>query len=256
MVWWGEIFSEDVRMKNGMKAAIAAILVLILAGGGEFFYLRRERNRPMVVHAPVRERIADDDLVFLKHKRQDSMADMKELVGATVWVSAGGQLDYYPYAGHTVNFGKVAGTLLGAEPMVVKGFVEQVAPKAATFRIPGGDRQVLMVFTRPNDAKEYAVPMGYRQAGQYTFYADEILFYDDPHELYKHWGPEIWKAVDSHTVILGMNERQVELALGQVSKSTSKEYGNRMVVFANLGHPMAVTFEKNKVTAFREDQGY
>jgi hypothetical protein len=100
------------------------------------------------------------------------------------------------------------------------------------------------------------VPMGYRQGGQYTFYADEILFYDDPHELYKHWGPAIWKAVDSHTVILGMNERQVELALGQVSKSTSKDYGNRMVVFANLGKPMAVTFEKNKVTAFREDQGY
>jgi len=134
--------------------------------------------------------------------------------------------------------------------------VEQVAPKSATFRIPGGDKQVLMVFTKPNDKKEYAVPMGYRQAGQYTFYTDEVLFYDDPHELYKHWGPEIWKAVDEHRVILGMNERQVQLALGQVSKSTSKDYGNRMVVFANLGHPQAVTFVKNKVTAFRDDQGY
>jgi hypothetical protein len=118
---------------------------------------------------------------------------------------------------------------------------------------------VLMVFTRPDvagDTKEYAVPVGYRQAGQYTFYTDEILFYDDPHELYKHWGPAIWKAVDAHQVILGMNERQVELALGQVSKSTSKVYGDRMVVFANLGKPMAVTFVKNKVTAFRADQGY
>jgi hypothetical protein len=53
-----------------------------------------------------------------------------------------------------------------------------------------------------------------------------------------------------------MNERQVQLALGQVSKSVSKEYGNRMVVYANLGKPMAVTFVKNKVTAFRADQGY
>ena len=244
-------------MKNGVKAAIAATLVLILEVGGQLMYLHHERNKPMVVvNAPVRERIADDDLVFLKQKRQSSIKDMKDLVGTTVWVSAGGQLDYYPYAGHSANYGKVAGTLLGAEPMVVKDFVEQVAPKSGTVRIPGGDKQVLMVFTKPNDTKQYAVPMGYRQAGQYTFYADEILFYDDPHELYKHWGPEIWKAVDSHTVILGMNERQVELALGQVSKSTSKDYGNRMVVFANLGKPMAVTFEKNKVTAFREDQGY
>ena len=80
----------------------------------------------------------------------------------------------------------------------MKSAVEQVAPKAATFRIPGGDRQVLLVFTMPNDPKEYAVPVGYRAGGDYTFYTDEIFFYDDPHVLYKHWGPEIWKAVDSH----------------------------------------------------------
>jgi len=243
-------------MNNGVKAAIGGTVVLILAIGGEVLWLRHERNAPSVVKAPEREVIAEDDLVFLKKKRPDSLKDVKELKGSTVWVSAGGQLDYYPLVGHTVQYSKSAGTLLGAEPMVIKDAVEQVAPKAATFRIPGGDKQVLLVFTKPNDSKEYAVPVGYRQGTDYTFYTDEIFFYDDPHELYKHWGPEIWKAVDAHQVILGMNERQVELALGQVSKSTSTDYGNRMVVFANLGKPMAVTFVKNKVTAFRADQGY
>jgi hypothetical protein len=187
------------------------------------------------------------------------LKDVKELHGSKLWVSAGGQMEFYPYAGHVAQYGKSAGTLLGAEPIVVKDAVEQVAPKAATFRVPGGDKQVLLVFTRPGSsdaAKEYAVPVGYRQAGQYTFYTDEIFFYDDPHELYKHWGPAIWKAVDAHEVILGMNERQVELSFGQVSKSTSTDYGNRMVVFANMGKPMAVTFVKNKVTAFRPDQGF
>jgi hypothetical protein len=159
-------------------------------------------------------------------------------------------------AGPAAKYAKSAGTLLGAEPIVVKDAFEQVAPKAATFRIPGGEKQVLLVFTKPGDTKAYAVPVGYRQDGQYTFYTDELFFYDDPHGLYKHWGPEIWKAVDTHQVILGMNERQVELSLGQVSKSTSKAYGDRMVVFANLGKPMAVTFVKNKVTAFRADQGF
>jgi hypothetical protein len=243
-------------MNNAVKAAIGGTVVLVLAVGGELLWLRHERSAPVAVKAPEREVIADDDLVFLKKKRPDSLKDVKELKGATVWVSAGGQLEYYPFVGHTAQYGKSAGTLLGAEPLIVKDAVEQVAPKAATFRIPGGDKQVLLVFTKPNDTKEYAVPVGYRQAGQYTFYTDEIFFYDDPHELYKHWGPEIWKAVDAHEVILDMNERQVELALGQVSKSTSKDYGNRMVVFANLGKPMAVTFVKNKVTAFRADQGY
>jgi hypothetical protein len=243
-------------MTNGVKAAIGGTVVLILAVGGELMWLHHSRNAPMVVKAPEREVIAADDLVYLKKKRPDSMKDIKELVGSTVWVSAGGQLEFYPYSGHAVQYGKSAGTLLGAEPLVVKDAVEQVAPKTATFRVPGGDKQVLLVFTKPNDTKEYAVPVGYRQAGQYTFFTDEIFFYDDPHELYKHWGPEIWKAVDGHQVILGMNERQVELALGQVSKSTSTTYGNRMVVFANLGKPMAVTFVNNKVTAFRADQGF
>lgn len=243
-------------MTNVVKAAIGATAVLILAVGGQLVYLHHERNAPVVVKAPEREAIAADDLVFLKKKRPDTLNDVKDLKGSTLWVSAGGQLDFYPYVGHAAQYGKSAGTLLGAEPLVVKDAVEQVAPKAATFRIPGGDRQVLLVFTKPNDTKEYAVPVGYRQGKDYTFYTDEIFFYDDPHELYKHWGPEIWKAVDAHQVILGMNERQVELSLGQVSQSTSKNYGNRMVVFANLGKPMAVTFVNNKVTAFRPDQGY
>lgn len=243
-------------MNNVVKAAIAGTVILVLAVGGEAWYLHHERSKPIVIKAPEREVIAEDDLVFLKHKRPDTLKDIKDLKGSTLWVSAGGQLNYYPFVGHAAQYSKSAGTLLGAQPIVAKDAIEQVAPKSATFRIPGGDRQVLLVFTKPNDPKEYAVPVGYRQSGQYTFYTDEVFFYDDPHELYKHWGPEIWKAVDSHQVILGMNERQVELSLGQVSQSTSKDYGNRMVVFANMGKPMAVTFVKNKVTAFRPDQGF
>jgi hypothetical protein len=243
-------------MKNAVKAAIGATAVLILAVGGEVLWLRHERNAPVAVKAPERVATPDDDLVYLKQRRPDTLKEIKDLKGSTLWVSAGGQLDYYPYAGHAAQYGKTAGTLLGAEPIVVKDAIEQVAPKNATFRIPGGDRQVLLVFTKSDDTKDYAVPVGYKQAGQYTFLTDEVFFYDDPHVLYKHWGPEIWKAVDSHQVILGMNERQVELALGQVSQSTSKDYGNRMVVFANMGKPMAVTFVKNKVTAFRPDQGF
>jgi hypothetical protein len=53
-----------------------------------------------------------------------------------------------------------------------------------------------------------------------------------------------------------MNERQVQLSLGQVFKSVSQEYGNRLVVYANMGKPMAVTFVKNHATAFRPDQGF
>ena len=121
-------------MNNGAKAAIGGTVVLVLAVGGELLWLHHERNAPAVVKAPERAVTADDDLVFLKQKRPDSMKDIKELVGSTLWVSAGGQMDFYPYAGHAAQYGKSAGTLLGAEPIVVKDAVEQVAPKTATFR--------------------------------------------------------------------------------------------------------------------------
>lgn len=239
---------------------IGGCLVLLLAAGSELLWLHHERNLPGKLPAQVDYGPTDpDDLVFLKKQRPSSMADLKSLYGRTVWVSAGGQMEYYPYAAHHTDYAKTVGTLLGAEPLILHDAFQQVAPKSATYRIPGGDGQVLLVFTMPKSAdpkQEYAVPVGYKQGSDYTFYTDEIFFYDDPHELYKHWGPQVWQAVDSHQVILGMTEHEVQLSLGQVSKSVSTEIGNRLVVYSNLGHPMAVTFVKNHVTAFRPDQGY
>ena len=78
-------------MQSGVKAAIAATAVLVLAVGGQLMWLHHKRNAPMAVKAPEREVIADDDLVFLKKKRPDSMKEVKELVGSTMWVSAGGR---------------------------------------------------------------------------------------------------------------------------------------------------------------------
>ncbi len=246
-------------MENGKKAALGATVLVLVVVGVRVGLIYRERNAPEKPVAKVEYKTDDDDLVFLKKKRQSSLKDAKELVGSTIWVSAGGQMDYYPYAGHRADYAKSKGVLLAATPLLVKDAFEQVAPKTATFRIPGGEKQVLLAFTLPKSdspTTQYAVPVGYEEGQNYTFYIDEIFFYDDPHELYKHWGPEVWKAIDEHRVILGMNERQVQEALGQVSKSTSDDYGNRMVVYSNLGKPQSVTFVKNHVTAVRADQGY
>ncbi len=249
-------------MEDGKKAAIGATVVALALVGWRVESLRRERNAPIVNPANVaRAKLPDDAYVFLKKKRPSTMADLKELNGATVWVSAGGQMDYYAAKGGHADYNKKVGTLLGAQPMIVKGAVEEVAPKFATFRIPGGDRQVLLLFTLPasvqgpgSGAQEFAVPVGYKEGNQYTFFTDELFFYDDPHLLYKHWGPDIWKAVDEHRAMPGMSEAQVQMALGQVSDSTSQDYGNRRVVFSNLGHPMDVIFVKDKATAVMPHQ--
>ena len=248
-------------MTSGVKAAIGGTVVFLLAVGIELAWMHHQRDESWSASpaATATPQVDPDDLVFLKRERPSSLADVKQLDGTTVWMSAGGQMDYYACVGHHAEYAKPVGTLLGAEPLAIKDAFEQVAPKSATFRIPGGDKQVLLAFTLPSSAdptKLYAVPVGYKQGSDYTFFTDSIFFYEDPHELYKHWGPQIWQAVDAHQVVLGMNELQVGLSLGQVSKSTSQDIGNRMVVYDNLGKPMAVTFVHDKVTAFRPDQGF
>lgn len=248
-------------MKSAWKAALGGTAVLVLAVGGELLYLHHERNAPVKADQPAATESAldPDDLVFLKKERPDSMENIRELDGKRVWMSAGGQMEYYPATTNHSDYAHPAGTLLGAQPLDIKDAFEQVAPKDATYRIPGGDRQVLLAFTLPGSGdptRLYAVPVGYQEGKDFTFYTDELFFYDDPHTLYNYWGPKTWDAIDHHQVVLGMNERQVQLSLGQVSKSLSNDYGNRLVIYSNLGHPMAVTFVKNKVTAFRPDQGF
>ncbi|HEV2646329.1 MAG TPA: hypothetical protein VGU46_08205 [Acidobacteriaceae bacterium] len=245
-------------MTKAQRLSVFALFCGFVAIAGELLYIHHERNAAWAPATPAATETDPDDLVFLKKERPSSLADVKQLEGTTLWISAAGQMSYYPYAAHRADFSKPVGTLLGAEPLVIKDAFEQVAPQAQ-YRIPAGDKQVLLAFTMPHSAdptSQYALPVGYRKGADYTFFTDDIFFYDDPHELYKHWGPKIWQAVDSHQVVLGMNERQVELSLGQVSRSVSQVYGDRVVIYSNLGKPMAVTFVKDRVTSFRPDQGF
>ena len=142
--------------------------------------------------------------------------------------------------------------LLGAEPILVKDAVEQVAPAKAAFRVPAGDKQVLLVFTRPNDPKEYATAVGFKKDGDYSFTTDEAFFYEDPHQSFSFWGPAIWKGIDAHTAVPGMTERETQMALGQVSVPHGDQMGNRTVTFDDQGHPKNVTFVNNKATRIED----
>jgi hypothetical protein len=50
-----------------------------------------------------------------------------------------------------------------------------------------------------------------------------------------------------------MNTRQVQLSLGQIFTGGGDKYGEGMSVYYNGGHPIDVTFVKNKVTAFQPE---
>src|SRR5882724_6125960 len=136
-------------MQASKKIFFGFTLVFLLAVGLRFFFLWRERNEPVKV--PGRQsstyKLSEDDLVSLKHMFQSSLKDAKDLNGKRIWVSAGGQMNYYPATASHVDYAHAAGLLLGVDPLDVHNFIEEIAPKAGFHRIPTGDRQVVMLFS-------------------------------------------------------------------------------------------------------------
>ena len=245
-------------MTKGAQIALASVAAFVLAIGVELAYIHHQRAvdeaAPAATAAAASANtLSDDDAVaYTLHKeRPDSLKDERKLIGKTIWVSAGDQMDYYKDAGKHVDYAHPAGTLPGAEPLVIKDVFEQVAPKSgrAVSRITAGSRHVLLAFTMPkakDPAQLYAVPVGHYLDGQYEFLTDEIFFYDDPHQLYKHWGADAWAHVDKHECVAGMTENQCMMALGQVITPHGDKPGDRSVTYNNGGHPVDVDFRDGK----------
>jgi hypothetical protein len=198
-----------------------------------------------------------DDRIVVRAEHPTTLQDEKNLKGRTLWVSDGGQMDFYPLTGKSVDFSRSAGVLLGAQKILVKDAVEQVVPKSAGTRFPDAQAELLLVFTLPDDvrnpAKEYAVAVGDREGHDYNVLTDQLFFYDDPHQLYASWGPKVWQAIDQHTAIIGMTEHQLRFALGQVSTPRGDMMGDRSVEFDNQGKPKLVTFVNGKATEIRNE---
>ena len=228
-------------------------LVVLLAAGGRLVYIFHERNQPVEQKAQARQRLLTDDDVVLPRKLY--IADLKsakDLIGKTVWVQSGYALDYYPYTSG-VQFAHPAGVLPSIQALQIKNIVMQKAPKNLATRVPLGDKQIFAVFTMPSDAKQYATAIGTIQGSDSTYYTDQIFYYDDPHQMYKHWPADVWQAVDQHQPKPGMNELQVAMALGTIQQSESSDYGNRTVTYDAGGKKWAVSFEKDKATSVKQE---
>ena len=236
---------------NTKKLIFAFTAIMLVVVALRVYFVVKERRDSQVVHVDEgpSHNLTQDDYIVPRKLYPHTLADARQLNGKPIWVFAGSQMNDYAATPSHVNFGKNEGLLLGAEPLEVVNFIEQVAPASLYTRVPRGDRQVLMLFHKKGDPKNlYAVAVGYHEAAGYTFYLDEAFFYDDPHVIYEHWPANIWQAIDQHKAVLGMNEQQAQLALGQVSRPGSGEINNRTVEYDNNGHPVTITFEHRKAT--------
>jgi hypothetical protein len=216
-----------------------AVLLVVIAVAGIRLYLYMRDRRAAVVAPPQQNQVAldPDAYVLPKKLHPQDLKDAKELTKQPEWVRAGYQIVYYPFNGHT-DFKHDAGHLGPIEKLDIKDVVVD--------RPPQGEQQVMAVFEK--DGKRYAFTIGNAEGGNYQLYSDDILFIQDPRELYKHWPADVWQAIDNHQVKPGMNELQASFAVGVGTPEGSGAENPRVVDYANNGHPLRVTYDNGKAT--------
>jgi hypothetical protein len=101
------------------------------------------------------------------------------------------------------------------------------------------------------EGKNYAVPIGLESDGQYKIYSDEMFYIEDPHELYQHWPPDVWQAVEHHEVKPGMNELQADFAVGMGVPDAGASSAAKTVRYANGGKPLVVEYSGGKATEIK-----
>jgi hypothetical protein len=240
-------------MKTWQKLGLMIIPAILIAGIG-IVVMQRQRNAPVRIQPKYQERaLTEDETVVPRKMYIDDLASARALNGHTVWVQAGYELEYFPYAHHRVEYARQAGVLPSAQALQIQEIVTQKEPAKVATHVPAGHQQVLAVFTLPGDAKSYAVPIGYLQGSDSKYYCDDIFYYDDPHAMYPFWPADVWRAIDLHQPRPGMNELQVAMALGVMQQSDSSDYGNRTVDYDAGGNKWSVTFSGDKATSVRQD---
>jgi hypothetical protein len=241
----------EAESKKRFQYILGILLVLLFVRLVFIFYQRHEAQKPVEKKITYSSNM-DDYVIPPKIHPYDLKSAEKELVGKTIWVRAGNSVHYYPYssASHAADLKHEKGLL----PPLAKLQVKQVflqrthAGNLAEGQVAVVQKQILAAFQMANEPDTYAVPIGAATGDDFNFTANDLFFFTDPHELYKHWPPETWQAIDNHEVKPGMNEIQVSMALG-TSATGSGEYGNRTLEFTNNDHPVTVTFEKNRAVS-------
>jgi len=227
-----------------MKQKIQVILILgMLVAAIRLAWILYERHQESAVPEKQQTVTLDPDLYVTSKKMYpyDLKSAKTEITKQPVWVKVGYAYGYFPYdpATRHADLAHEAGKLLPIQKLEVKDVVTGASPKNP------GERQILAVFEQ--DGKPYATPIGTAKGGDFKFWANEMLFIEDPHQLYKHWPADIWQSVDQHQVKPGMSELQANFALGIGLLETGGDSTDRTLDYPNGGKPIKISFHSGKV---------
>ena len=233
--------SPEARQKIQLVLAAAILIAAVRSG-----YILYERHLSKIEEAKKRSTALNPDYYVIRKKLYPyDLKSARQLTQQPVWVIEGYRYTYYPYdtARHRTDFAHESGTLLPIQRLQIKDVVTDVSPGSP------GQWQVMAVFEQ--DGKTYAVPIGFGTGNDLKIYSDEMLFIQDPHELYKHWTADIWDAINKHEVKPGMNELQVGFAIGMGIPDPSSDPAVKTVKYPNGGKPLIVTYRYGKVAEIK-----
>jgi hypothetical protein len=222
--------------KRKIHLILLAAIVVATARTGYILYERHAENVEQARKQP--PPLNPDYYVTPKKLYPYDLKSARQLTKQPVWVKQGYYYTYFPYDGsrHRADLAQDAGQLPPLDKLQILNVVTNATPGSPE------QRQVMALFQK--EGKTYAFPIGVEKDGDYKFYSDDMLFIQDPHELYKHWSPQIWQAIDQHQAKLGMNALQVSFAIGYGVPENPSDPS--VVDYPNGGKPLRVVYESGK----------
>lgn len=222
--------------------ALAAGLIVASARAGYIFY-QRHQDRIAAERQKQAQLVGYSNPDYYVNPKKLYPYDLKsarQLTRQPVWVKEGYRYTYYGYDAATkrVDFAHEAGLLGPIEKLSINDVI------TATPAGAGQHRQALAVFKK--EGKTYAVPIGFQGEDEYKIYSDEMFFIEDPRDLYKHWSPDVWQAVEHHQVKPGMNEMQADFAIGMGVPDAGDSSYEKTVRYPNGGKPLVIVYHEGK----------
>jgi hypothetical protein len=232
--------SPDAKRK--LQVFLVITVAIVAARTAYIFYERKQaESAPPKVEQPLNA----DDYVTLKKLHAYDLKSARALTQSPAWVKEGYRYTYYPFdaaRGHA-GFAHEAGLLGPIEKLQITDVMLDTAPQAPE------QKQIMAVFEK--EGKRFAFPIGAAQGTDFQIYADEMLFLQDPRELYHHWPAEVWDAIEKHEVRPGMNELQTDFAIGFGALVGSGLGYERVLKYPNGGKPLTVTFHGGKAAVIQ-----
>src|SRR5579864_3265809 len=233
--------SPEAKQRIQLALAFAIVVAGVRAG-----YILYQRHEEYVAAEKQKQAQSagysnPDYYVTPKKLYPYDLKSAKQLTQQPVWVKEGYRYTYFAYqpASKHVDFGHDAGLLGPIEKLAITDVV------VASNTVSGQPKQVVATFQK--DGTSYAVPIGYQTAdGEYKIYSDEMLYIQDPHDLYKHWSPDVWQAVEQHQVKPGMNEMQADFAIGMGVPDAGDTSYQKTVHYPNGGKPLVIVYHEGK----------